>query len=564
MTRTDRAVVGALVLVFLALSVAIGATNPPTSRPQSAGASPTASAGPAGPRPYREGVLGRATSISPLTARTHADRDLVGLVFSGLVGLGPDGTLVPGLASSWSSDKAGKTWTFRLADAHWHDGVAVTAADVVFTVHTIQDPDYTGPAVGSWKDVTAVAVNERTVRFKLATPLGGFLQAATLPIVPAHLLEDVPIDQLGDDPFGQAPVGTGPYRLVGLDEEEAILVPADRPAEASSQASPTPDAAGTIPLPGIEIHFFEDPVTLARAYETGAIDAATGLSASEATLLGSLPDTRLMKYPTSTLTAVFFNLRVSHPTFRDVRVRKALLASIDRAKVVTSAYGDAATRADSLIPPTSWAFDQESSPAVAFNRLAARRLLRDAGWKSSNGSWKTATGKKAVSLDLLGPDADTNPATYAAVSSIAADWRSLGLKVKQVGLSPSELVGERIQTGNFEAVAVDINVGLDPDLYPILASTQTRSGGLNIAGIQDPYLDKLLAGARKPAPKTRRVAAYKALQKALGTAEYVLPIAFRDEIVVVRNTVSGPMIRPISDGSERFWDVLTWRLAIGR
>ena len=564
MTRTDRAVVGALVLVFLALSVAIGATTPSTPRPQVAGASPTASAGPVGPRPYREGVLGRATSISPLTARTRADRDLVGLVFTGLVTLGPDGTLVPGLASRWSSDKAGKTWTFHLADARWQDGVPVTAADVVFTVHTIQDPDYTGPAVGSWQDVTAVAVDERTVRFDLATPLGGFLQATTLPIVPAHLLEDVPIDQLGDDPFGQAPVGTGPYRLVSLDEEEAILAPADRPVDPTAQPSATPDAAGTIGLPGIEIHFFDDPLTLARAYESGALDAAAGLSASDATRLASLPDTRLMKYPTTTLTAVFFNLRVSHPTFRDARVRKALLASIDRARIVASAFGAAANRADSLIPPTSWAFDKKSSPRVAFSKAAARRLLRDAGWKSSKGAWKTSTAKKAVSFDLLGPDADTNPATYSAVSSIAADWRSLGLKVRQVGLSPSELVGERIQTGNFEAVAVDINVGLDPDLYPILASTQTRSGGLNIAGIQDQNLDKLLAAARKPAPKTKRVAAYKALQNALSTAEYVLPIAFRDEIVVVRNTVSGPTIRPISDGSERFWDVLTWRLAIGR
>jgi peptide/nickel transport system substrate-binding protein len=563
LTRIDRAVVGALSLVLLALTVAIGATSPAVSTPPlTAGTSPSVSATPSGPRPYREGVIGRATSISPLTARTRADRDLVGLVFSGLVALGPDGSLVPDLASRWSSDKTGKTWTFHLADRQWQDGVAVTAADVVFTVHTMQDPDYTGPAVGSWTDVTAVAVDERTVRFKLATPLAGFLQAAMLPIVPAHLLEDVPIDQLADDPFGQAPVGTGPYRLVSLDDLEAILAPADQPANA--QPAATSDANGTIPLPGIEIHFFDDPVTLARAYETGEIDAVAGLAASEATRLASMPDTRVMKYPTTTLTAAFFNLRISHATFRDVRVRKALLTAIDRTKIVASAYGDAATRADSLVPPTSWAFDQKSSPEVTFSRAAARRVLRKVGWRYVNGAWRNATGNKPITFELLGPDANTNPATYAAVSSIVDDWRTLGLRVKQVGLSPSELVGERIQTGNFEAVVVDINVGLDPDLYPILASTQTRSGGLNIAGIQDQNLDKLLAAARKPGSKTARVAAYRALEKALGTANYVLPICFRDEIVVVRNTVSGPTIRPISDGSERFWDVLTWRLAIGR
>ena len=562
MTRTDRAIVGALVVALLAIGVAIGASSSPTQVTPTAAASPTASTGSTGPQAYREGVLGRATSISPLTARTRADRDLVGLVFSGLVALGPNGTLVPGLATSWTSDKTGRVWTFHLGDATWHDGVPVTAADVVFTVHAIQDPDYTGPAVGSWTDVTAIAKDEHTVQFELATPLSGFLEATTLPIVPAHLLEDVPIDQLGDDPFGQAPIGTGPFRLVSLDDDEAILAPAPQPASARQPVA-SPETASTIPIPGIEIHFFDDPVTLAHAYETGDIDTVAGLPASEAGPLAALPGSRLMRYPTTTLTAVFLNLRASHGTFRDSRIRRAFLQAIDRTTIVASAYGGAAVRADSLIPPSSWAFDQASSPVVTFDRTAARRGLRQVGWKPSNGTWKTVSGKKPVTFELLGPDADTNPATFAAVASIVTDWRALGLRVTQVGLSPADMV-DRIQTGNFEAVVVDIDVGLDPDLYPILASTQTRSGGLNIAGIQNQALDKLLAAARKPASKSKRVAAYKALEKALAKAQYVLPIAFRDELVVVRDTVSGPAIRPISDGSERFWDVLTWRLAIGR
>ena len=51
---------------------------------------------------------GRPVSISPLTARTQADRDLVALIFSGLVRNGPGGTLVPDLARSWSVDPTGQ------------------------------------------------------------------------------------------------------------------------------------------------------------------------------------------------------------------------------------------------------------------------------------------------------------------------------------------------------------------------------------------------------------------------------------------------------------------------
>ena len=59
----------------------------------------------------------------PVAARTQSERTLVGLIFSGLVRLGPDNTYEPDLAESWTTDAKGKTWTFRIRDdATWQDG----------------------------------------------------------------------------------------------------------------------------------------------------------------------------------------------------------------------------------------------------------------------------------------------------------------------------------------------------------------------------------------------------------------------------------------------------------
>jgi len=63
-------------------------------------------------------------------------------------------------------------------------------------------------------------------------------------------------------------------------------------------------------------------------------------------------------------------------------------------------------------------------------------------------------------------------------------------------------------------------------------------------------------------PEARK-AAYSALQKLLVTRQYLPPLAFADESIVVRNTVEGPTARQVGDPSDRFWDVLTWRLASG-
>ena len=128
MTRVDRFVVATLVLLFALIASLVGLPSIVPAGTSQASAAPSPSTALVEPRPYREGMVGRATSVSPLTARSQADRDLVALVFSGLVRNGPDGTIVPDMAKRWSVDSTGAVWTFELrADARWQDGEPVTA-----------------------------------------------------------------------------------------------------------------------------------------------------------------------------------------------------------------------------------------------------------------------------------------------------------------------------------------------------------------------------------------------------------------------------------------------------
>ena len=85
-----------------------------------------------------------------------------------------------------------------------------------------------------------------------------------------------------------------------------------------------------------------------------------------------------------------------------------------------------------------------------------------------------------------------------------------------------------------------------------------------MAGVQDATLDGLLTAARQVGTEEARIAAYEALQKRLAGGTYLLPIAWPDEVFVVANRVVGPAPREVADGSERFGDVLTWRLADDR
>ncbi|HSL33679.1 MAG TPA: peptide ABC transporter substrate-binding protein [Candidatus Limnocylindrales bacterium] len=577
MNRSDHAVIGVLVVLLAVIALAIGM---PAFAPTAAAPSPTPTLPPV--PAYREGMIGRPVSVNPLAARTQVDRDLVALAFGGLVRLGPDESIVPDLASRWTTDETGKAWTFTLRqDARWHDGRPVTSADVVFTVNVLRDATYAGPGAGSWREVTAVAVDSRTVRFDLATPLGGFLSLATQPIAPAHLLGTVPIESLADDPFGRTPVGSGPFVVVELDDAHAVLEPAatatepdaspsaavvDQPEPTDALATPAPTKRPSVALPGLsrlEFRFFEDPAGLTAAFESGELDAASGLAAADAQALGATSGARLLRYPGTTLTTIVLNLRPDHPELRDPSVRAALLVAIDRPAIIDSAFNGLAAQAESPIPPSSWAFDSAASPATVPSPVTATNTLTKAGWTRVDERLRPAGAKEAYTIRLVVPDAASNAVLHAVAEKVAADWDAIGLSVELVDSEPGAFLAD-LQDGKFTAAALDVSIGHDPDLYPLLAASQTQTGGLNVMGLQDATLDGLLAVARRPGTDEARKAAYTALQTQLATGRYVLPIAFADEVVVVRDAVQGVAVGPVADPSDRFWDVLTWRLASDR
>src|SRR5215470_1193967 len=142
MTFRDRALIAALSVALVALSgVTLASSYQPAPGDQGG---PGASGGALHTRAYVEGVLGRATNASPFGARSSADRDLVALLFRGLVRLGPGSSVVPDLASHWEVNASGTRWTFHLRpNLTWDDGAPVTSDDVVFTLSTLSDPDYT-------------------------------------------------------------------------------------------------------------------------------------------------------------------------------------------------------------------------------------------------------------------------------------------------------------------------------------------------------------------------------------------------------------------------------------
>ena len=133
----------------------------------------------------------------------------------------------PYLARAWEWNDEGTELTFELRDdVFWHDGTPTTARDVAFTYERVVDPatGFANPTYFANYEGVEV-IDDVTVRFHVrphALPMDTW---RATPIMPAHLLEDVPADELADHPYGTVcPVGNGPLRVRVAHTERSVAV----------------------------------------------------------------------------------------------------------------------------------------------------------------------------------------------------------------------------------------------------------------------------------------------------------------------------------------------------
>jgi peptide/nickel transport system substrate-binding protein len=312
---------------------------------------------------------------------------------------------------------------------------------------------------------------------------------------------------------------------------------------------------------GFRFTLFPDEAALERAFADGRLDSAAGLAPAAVARLVATLGTRVVRYPTPVLRALVPNLRFDRPTFQDPRVRRALLLAIDRATLVHDLVGGAATVAQSLVPPASPLFDAAAAGSVPFEPDRAALELTAAGWVPTETGWIEPGHDTPEPLVLIAADDPARPETRLIAERIVAAWQAIGLRAELRLLPAAELIERHLGPGSFDLALLELDLGLDPDLFPLLASNQAQTGGANIAGYQSAATDALLAAARRPADPTTRRERFAALQRRLAAELPILPLAFQDVSYVVRDTLVGPTPRLVRWGSERWWNVLAWRFA---
>ncbi len=178
---------------------------------------------------YIEGSVGTIRTLNPwFTVTNDVNGDITSLVFSGLQRFSPfTGTMEDDMATLTISG-GNQIYTLTLRDnLFWHDSTEevprpVTADDVLFTYQTIQKQGFLNPILQkNFRGVEIEKIDDRTVQFRLKEPYFFFRSNLTLGLLPAHLLQDVPVERLSEAlDFNLAPIGSGPYKFKSMVEAE--------------------------------------------------------------------------------------------------------------------------------------------------------------------------------------------------------------------------------------------------------------------------------------------------------------------------------------------------------
>ena len=510
------------------------------------------SSGKAGPTQggvYVEGVAGVPNTVNPLFAGfNQADADLSSLVFAGLVRLGANGSVQPDLAELSKITPDGLAYIFELRDGlFWQDGEALTSADVVFTIHLIQDANFQGDPVlrDLFVGVQVEARDLRTVIVTLPHPFAPFLaRGATFGILPEHLLGDVLAADIGSTPFDQHPVGSGPFKVAELSQEQAVL----EPFAGYYKGRPRLDQ--------LTLRFYRDDAALLNALRHGEIDGALfgpELAREDIDYIdGNAALVRRSLHGT-TFSVVYLNQQLV-PAFADSSVRQALQHALDRDALIADVLGGEALPLDSPIVRDLWAY-VGSPDAYAFDEKRAAALLDSDGWEL-DGDVRTKNGQP-LQFTLVTSD---DPVQERVAREIARQWAELGVQVDVQPSGASQFVEGVLLPRQFQAALVAVDSGPDPDPYPLWHSTQATGSGTNLSGFSDLTADQLLENGRQAVSSADRAADYRQFQEIVARQVPAVLLYTPTYQYVVRADLEGLSPGLLTTLSERFSDVDTWHL----
>jgi peptide/nickel transport system substrate-binding protein len=502
------------------------------------------------------GLSQEPTVFNPLMAHIEVDDGVHFSLFDALFRIDSQGVIQPNLAVEVPSQKNGGIsedglkWRIRLRDdVRWHDGKPFTAEDVKFTLELI-----TNPSFRSWRttghalvhDITVVSPTEITWRMEEAfAPYLSFLTETFM--VPKHIMEKEA--DPNNAAFNRAPVGTGAFkwgRRVAGDHLELVA---------------NPDYFGEGPyIERLVFKYIPDVTVLYTQFKSGDIDLVgqTYITPDNYEEARNLPNRVVTLVPGSSIESIYLNLE--RPQFKELAVREALYAAIDKKAIIDALYYGVPTATETFMPRQSFYYNP-NLPVQEFNLKRARQILDGAGWVPGRDGIRAKNG---VRLSFTNSTTSGNHLREQVQQFLKQTLAEIGVEMTIKNLPAAVMWGDFWLKSQFDSAISGVTnvVAADPDVSNRLhtkAIVAKGGKGSNTGQYSNPEVDALLEKGTRTFDQEERRAIYLRVQEIVRQDLPFLPLFAYTNVYGHKKGIHGVVPNP--NTRTESWNAAGWHRA---
>ncbi len=455
--------------------------------------------------------------LDPHKVTAFSSFAVIGQIYDALFELNSDLQLEPALATGYEVSDDGLTYTVSIREGvKFHNGRDLTAADVVWSLERILDPETASPQASRFAQVAgAEATDDHTVVFTLSGPFAPFVSnLANLTVVPQEVVEE-----FGD--LQQNAVGTGPFKLVEHVPDTYLRLEANqdyyRPGEPGVEA--------------VRYNIVPESSTRVAGLRNGTYHLLPTVEPAAAEVLSVTPGVTLLGVQDMSYTLLGMN--VEREPFNDPVVRQAINLAIDREEIVEAVHFGNGVPGGPLSPAlTDWAVPVDEYACYQHNPAQARALIEEAGYGT-------------ISFEIL---------TFSTMQVVLDTAQVLQAQLERAGFDVTINVAEfgtfvQNWTNSEFDTFVSLNGGsVDPDGY--LHRTFITDGSTNVFNYSDARVDELLDAGRTNTDHAQRQEIYAELQHLLACEGPIAHVAYGTLFSALGEGVSG--FEQIASGGLRY------------
>jgi len=498
--------------------------------------------------------LGQPRFINPALSQTNdADRDLVQFVYSSLFKYDGQGNLIPDLVEEYTIEEDNVTYNITLRkDVLWHDNELLTANDVIFTIKTIQDPEYKSPLRSIWQGVQIEKIDEFTIRFKLNNVYVNFLHNLTIGIMPKHLWAGISASNFPLAQYNLKPIGSGPYKFKEFYKNGNGNGYIESMKFIRNENYYLPEKPF---IKEINIYFYNNQEELIKAYQKRQIDGLSFLFSTNQPEMRSNINIHNINLPI--YYSVFFN-QTESKALADKNVRLAFSYATDKKEIIEKVLNGKGEQVDSPFL-ANWPNFTSETDKYEFALEHAQNILEENGWKDTDedGIRQKTINNEDTKLEIS-LVASNWPELQQTAEMLKEQWEKIGAQVNLEIVDSIDIQQEYLRPRNYQALLFGEVLSADPDPFVFWHSTQKKDPGLNIAFYDNKEVDKLLEDARQTIEQEERTEKYAEFQKLLIKDVPAVFLYSPTYLYPVNNKIKGIEIEKLSQPSFRFSQIENW------